>query len=382
MTDEQMKKVSNEALLMLNTRLNQIQTKINNIWSSATSDNFQEVYNQAMEEIDKIYGQIDTYNESSLKLEQYNKNKTRIKELQDLIANERAHPSKEVKYTYIDENGKEQTGTKYEVDTDKINGWQTEINSLEADNATLKTEIESLLAKILPTNLQPKNNSDIAHRGYHPGGIWENSRDAFIAAGEKGFWGAEADVLYDSKGNIVVSHGTKDINSKTITIEEYLDVCKEYGMTAIIDLKYDSDRNSEKYKSLGPTVAAIIEEKGMTDSCVIQTNHDNDIPNIRESSKDVRIWLLGYNEVTDTQIKTALDNNVECINFNDRNKTMTEDNIEKITASGIDACVWNVWSEDRKETIIGQGAKYVMSDEALGTTPYQEGDEDFNGIAN
>ena len=81
MTDEQMKKVSNEALLMLNTRLNQIQTKINNIWSSATSDNFQEVYNQAMEEIDKIYGQIDTYNESSLKLEQYNKNKTRIKEL-------------------------------------------------------------------------------------------------------------------------------------------------------------------------------------------------------------------------------------------------------------------------------------------------------------
>ena len=101
-------------------------------------------------------------------------------------------------------------------------------------------------------NTQPKNNTLIAHRGYHPGGIWENSREAFIAAGESGFWGAEADVVYDSNGNLVVSHGTEHINSKTISIDEYLDICKEYGMTAIIDLKYDSNTNSEAYKSLGP----------------------------------------------------------------------------------------------------------------------------------
>ena len=153
-------------------------------------------------------------------------------------------------------------------------------------------------------------------------------------------------------------------------------------MTAIIDLKYDSNKESDAYKNLGPSVVKIIEEKGMLDSCVIQTNHDNDVPNIRAQSEDVRIWYLGYDVVTDQQINLSLENNVECINFNDRNETMTEDNIEKINNAGIDACVWNVWSESKKEQYKQYGAKYIMSDEALGTTPYQEGEEDFNQIVN
>ena len=59
----------------------------------------------------------------------------------------------------------------------------------------LKNEILDLLATIIPNNLQPKNNHDIAHRGSKFNGeandykIKDNSLEAFINAGENGFWG-------------------------------------------------------------------------------------------------------------------------------------------------------------------------------------------------
>ena len=268
------------------------------------------------------------------------------------------------------------------VDGDDIDGVfnpDTDVPVVEVeDGGNDLNPVTNLSIDPASSNLKPKNNTLIAHRGYHPGGIWENSKDAFIAAGEKGFWGAEADVLYDKNGNLVVSHGIKEINSKTISIEEYLDVCNEYGMTAIIDLKYDYNKESDAYKTLGPSVVKILEEKGMLGSSVIQTDHLDDISNIRASSEDARIWLLGVNDITDNQINIALRNNVECINFNDKNKGITNRNISKINEAGLDTCVWNVWDESIKDTYLEEGATYVMSDKALDVSPYQEGEFDFN----
>ena len=56
--------------------------------------------------------------------------------------------------------------------------------------------------------------------------------------------------------------------------------------------------------------------------------------------------------------------------------------IQKLTANGTDVCVWNVFSEETKNRKLSYGAKYVMSDNVLGITPYQEGEKDYNGIAN
>lgn len=224
-------------------------------------------------------------------------------------------------------------------------------------------------------NLLPKNNSDIAHRGYHPGGIYENSLEAFIAAGEAGFWGAEADVRFDANGNLVCSHNTVKNGENPTTFEEYLDVCKQYGMTAIIDLKY-ANGVGKVDENLSPAIIKMIEEKGMLDSCVIQTNNFKDIPYIRSQSDDVRIWLLGHNSVTDENIDLAIANDVECINFN--NSENNSYRIKKVTDAGIDACVWNVQTEGGKQSCLNAGATYVMSDNSLGITPYQEGDVDFN----
>lgn len=225
-------------------------------------------------------------------------------------------------------------------------------------------------------NLQPKNNSDIAHRGYSPGGVWENSAEAFRLAGENGFWGCETDVRFDADGNLICSHNAPKSSENLTSFSEYLDICKEYGMTAVIDLKYA--KGAAAFDSdLSPAVIQTIKDKGMLDSCVIQTNNPYDVPYIRENSSDARIWYL-TDLTNDSTLNLAKENDVECVNIqNGRNNTH---GYQKLTDNGIDVCVWNVWGESSKKTLLDNGVKYVMSDNVLGITPYQEGEVDFNAI--
>ena len=385
MTDEQIQYVSNQALYVLNSRLTTIKTNISSIWSSTTSENFDEVYKASIDAINEVYDQIGIYNQASAKLEEYNKNKESIKKLQELIANEQANPSKAVSSTYTDEKGVVHQTTKYVVDTDKINAWQSQINELEAANLVLKTDISDLLTQIIPNNLQPKNNHDIAHRGSKFDGernnykILDNSLEAFINAGENGFWGAEADVIQDANGNLVCSHNKVKNGENPISFEEYLDVCKEYGMTAIIDMKYSSSWSKEGEDAYVNQILDVIEEKGMMDSCVIQTNNHNDIVNVRSNSDEARIWYLTDN-VSAKNIEFMKENNVECVNT--QNGENAASRVQTLTANGIDSCVWAVFTQENKDRLISKGATYIMSDNVLGITPYEEGDEDYNNIVN
>ena len=240
-----------------------------------------------------------------------------------------------------------------------------------SDTSLFDNPIDDLTSK----NVQPKNNTLIAHRGYHPGGIWENSADAFIAAGESGFWGAEADILFDADGNLVVSHNFDDINSETITMDEYLDICAEYGMTAIIDLKY-ANGTEVLDTELSKAVLKALDEKGMTDMSVLQTNNAKDVAYIRENSEDARIWYL-KDAISDSDMQLIQENDVECVNI----KSNSDKNlyrIKNLTENGVDVCVWNVQSEEYKNALINNGATYVMTDYGFDVSPYQEGDKNYN----
>ena len=235
--------------------------------------------------------------------------------------------------------------------------------------------------KSSPTYLKPKNNSDISHRGYTHGDnkyYYENSVGAFTLAGEKGFWGCETDVRLDDNGVLVCKHN-KDAGGRTPpAFEEYLDVCKEYGMTAIIDLKY----NTTSEPKLAEGIIKTIEEKGMLDNCILQTNNHNDIPHIRELSEDARIWYLADTpDLMDTFITPY---NVEGVNIcayaADFGTTLQS--IKTFVNNGIDVCVWGVTTESSKQKYLDAGASHVMSDYVLGITPYQEGEFDYNGIEN
>lgn len=393
-----------------NTRLTNIKSEIFNVWTGTAASSHLSQYNNILSSINIVINQVELFNVAVDKLEIYKANKERIEELENLISREESHPSKKSTETGT-LFGRIFRRTVYVVDQSKINDWQSEINTLTKQNQLLRSEINTIIncingvengtigdignititdadgnditAKLNQSlsahaNLLPKNNSDIAHRGYRPGDIYDNTAEGFIMAGKKGFWGCEADIRFDSNGNLVCSHNTVTNGQNPTSFSEYLDICKEYGMTAIIDLKYEGGVG-KRDAYLSPAVIDTINQKGMINSCVIQTNNTVDIPQIRQKSSDARIWYLTDN-VSDKTIQIINDNNVECVNIkcgdNDHSK------IKTLTANGTDVCVWNVYSEDSKNKRLNYGAKYVMSDNVLGITPYQEGEKDFNGIAN
>lgn len=392
------------------TSLNSLKSEISGIWKGNASNSYASQYEGVLTFLTQVTNQIELFNVAVDKLEIYKANKMKIEELESQIANERAHPSKKSSET-VTILGITYHRTVYVVDEEKISAWQAEINELTAKNEVLRNEINAIISSITGVdngtigdissltitdvngnditdkinqslnaidNLLPKNNSDISHRGYRVGGMHDNTAESYRLAGEKGFWGCEADIRFDGNGNLVCSHNTVQPNQNPTSFSEYLDICKEYGMTAIIDLKYEKGVGpADPY--LSPAVIKTIEEKGMINSCIIQTNNPTDIPYIRQTSSDARIWYL-TDVISEKNIQIINDNRVECVNI----KAGDNDNykIQKLTENGTDVCVWNVFSEDSKNKRLQYGAKYVMSDNVLGITPYQEGEKDFNGIAN
>lgn len=392
------------------TSLNSLKSEISGIWKGNASNSYASQYEGVLTSLTQVTNQIELFNVAVDKLEIYKANKMKIEELESQIANERAHPSKKSSET-VTILGITYHRTVYVVDEEKISAWQAEINELTAKNEVLRNEINAIISSITGVdngtigdissltitdvngnditdkinqslnaidNLLPKNNSDISHRGYRVGGMHDNTAESYRLAGEKGFWGCEADIRFDGNGNLVCSHNTVQSNQNPTSFSEYLDICKEYGMTAIIDLKYEKGVGpADPY--LSPAVIKTIEEKGMINSCIIQTNNPTDIPYIRQTSSDARIWYL-TDVISEKNIQIINDNRVECVNI----KAGDNDNykIQKLTENGTDVCVWNVFSEDAKNKRLQYGAKYVMSDNVLGITPYQEGEKDFNGIAN
>lgn len=393
-----------------NKGLTSLKSEIAGIWSGSAANSYSSQYNTILDSLTQVTNQIEIFNVAVDKLEIYKMNKQRIEELEGLIANEKAHPSKRTTET-VKTLGVTHTKVVYVVDEAKITAWQSEINELTEKNLVLRNEINAIIASITgvtqgniidagsltvtdtqgnditekinqslnaTNNLLPKNNSDISHRGYRTGGMRDNSLESYRQAGEKGFWGLEADVRFDSNGNLVCSHNAVQNGQNPPTFSDYLDICKEYGMTAIIDLKYEKGVGpADPY--LSPEVIKTIQEKGMMNSCVIQTNNPTDIPYIRQTASDARIWYL-TDVISDKNIQLINENNVECVNIQAGDNNGYQ--IQKLTANGTDVCVWNVFSETSKNQKLKYGAKYVMSDNVLGITPYQEGEEDFNNIAN
>ena len=103
----------------------------------------------------------------------------------------------------------------------------------------------------------------IAHRGLRTGTL-ENTAEAFAQAGETGFWGCECDILetkhQDGEFELVISHDetfervfgvdkkvsemTADeirnypgLKGKVCFFDEYLDICWQYGMVPVVELK-------------------------------------------------------------------------------------------------------------------------------------------------
>ena len=205
----------------------------------------------------------------------------------------------------------------------------------------------------------------IAHRGYSavaPG----NTLPAYIAAGKSDFWGAECDIRRTKDGVWILIHnetvddmtdGTGKVSemtwdeisgltvdsgnnlesypgTKIATLQEYLDVCKEYGLHPVIEIK---ESVGVEYMDELAEILSAREDKGMF---VIISFGREICVRMKELIPEIPVYyLIGYENVSQEDIDFAVNNHLDGM---DIHVFLPDDYIKAIIDSGLDIFVWTI----------------------------------------
>lgn len=160
----------------------------------------------------------------------------------------------------------------------------------------------------------------IGHRGSYTGVM--NTVEAYTNGVEMyGYQGLECDVRVTLDGYYVISHdettnavgGNLTVAEATLaqlqaenytqtrggvtytghicTVAEYLDICKNYDVIPVIELKWTTGINNNDMSKF-PGLAALIEEKGLTDKAVILTSMRNSLEYVRTNYPSLKCQFL------------------------------------------------------------------------------------------
>ncbi len=235
------------------------------------------------------------------------------------------------------------------------------------------------------TDLEDKDIKLIAHRGFRAVAP-ENALPAYVKAGEAGFWGAECDIYRTKDGHWVLHHDPvtyrlmnksknpekctldelkkltyvkghnidKYPNLTITTLDEFYEMCKKYGMQAIIEIKYD---RSADYMYELPEFA----KKYNVPTTYIAFEFEN-LVNLRKVT-DAPLFYLVY-DIKNSQIKRAKTLENCGISFDGNDKKNLKNNcrmIRKVREAGLDTATWAVDDLDIVRQIVDTGTKYITT---------------------
>ena len=224
----------------------------------------------------------------------------------------------------------------------------------------------------------------VAHRGFRAVAP-ENTLPAYEEAGKAGYWGAECDTYRTRDGVWVVHHDPMTyrvmdrnyivelstlnklygatMNSghnvdkypylKICTLEEYIKKCAEYNMHAVIELKYN--RNRQHY---GEIIDLL--KKYNVDASFIAFDYE-DIVEIRKIS-DYMVFLL-VDDIKDEDIAKAKTVENSGISF-DCNHEKNRDGvmIKKARDAGLHTACWSAKDLETVKLMYKYGVEYITTD--------------------
>ena len=225
-----------------------------------------------------------------------------------------------------------------------------------------------------------------AHRGYSSVAP-ENTLPAFRLAGEYGFWGAECDISPTSDGVWVIMHddtvdrmtdGTGKVSeltyaqiqsltidagnnveqypdTKVPTLTEYLDVCDEFRMHPVIEIK--SGAKTEDMASL----AALLSAREEKDMFVIITFEAPLAARIKTLMPETPVYLLigGTTEEAFLDgILFCLDNHLDGIDFAG---VWGEDIVKRVQSFGLKTMVWTIDDVQTAERYYQMGVRDITT---------------------
>lgn len=227
-----------------------------------------------------------------------------------------------------------------------------------------------------------KNTLVIAHRGLS-GLEKENTNSAFVAAGNRSYYGIETDIHKTKDGYFVINHdgdfkrvAGEEIVIENSTLEEiqnivlydvdnqknrfdlrpttlqnYLAICKKYEKHSIIELKSDfTDEDIAK-------IIEIAEQyEQLENTTFISFNYEN-LLRVRKilpnQSAQYLIWKLTDEEIA-RLVKDQIDADVWCIE-------LTEEQIKKAHDAGLKVNCWTVNEKENGEKFASWGIDFITS---------------------
>ena len=224
----------------------------------------------------------------------------------------------------------------------------------------------------------------VAHRGMRSVAP-ENTTASFAEAGKHGYWGAECDIYRTKDGVWIISHDSHtyrmmdksafiekktyeelmDMNVdngvnidkyedlKICSLEEYLDICKKYNMTPVIELK---GKNNTEYYSEIVELANQFEVNP-----VYISFHIENLQTMCQLTQCKMYYLVQKISEDDIQDAKSIEN---CgIDFNgNKDKNFKSDIIKKCQDAGLELGAWTINEEDALQKLEQYGITLITTD--------------------
>ena len=233
----------------------------------------------------------------------------------------------------------------------------------------------------------------------HRGSQWgvENTRAAFINGANAGAWGLECDIRVDADGTFFISHDASykrlggpetqiaDMSTASIlatpltqkrhgityagtpcTLGEFLDICKEYDVVPVIEVKVCTSihsntkaENEPMFEGI-PALVNLIDQKGLTDKAVIISFMPGVVDFIHRHYPGLKVQVLAGDE--DGTIMEWVE---WCKQYNMDldvvHTIITKEAVDAMHAAGLKVNVWTVDKIEDFERVKALGVDYITT---------------------
>lgn len=229
--------------------------------------------------------------------------------------------------------------------------------------------------------INKKNCKMIAHRGLS-GIEVENTKEAFIAAGNRSYYGIETDISVTKDNKFVIFHDPDlkrlgnldkkvtemsleeilsinlihnnnytDSKNHALSYEDFLKIVERYDISPIVELKYGFSLESLKY-----IIEALKKHNIYDKSTIISFSYDY-LKTIRAFDKTIKLQLLlgKFKDVSIDELK-KLNISVD-INYQGLSKEL----VDELHENGLEVNVWTVDNKDLALEYIEMGVDYITT---------------------
>lgn len=236
--------------------------------------------------------------------------------------------------------------------------------------------------KMETLKIEKKKTLFIAHRGLS-GIERENTASAFVAAGNRSYWGMETDVHRTADGRYILIHDDEtgrvagvnipvegstfaDLRALRLcdlegnprgdlmlpTPEEYFGICKRYRKKAVFELKNRFER-----AQIGEIVSAVRDCGMLPDTVFISFSYKN-MTDLRALLPTQPAQYLCYGEIDENLVAKLKDQNLDIDTRHDR---LNEASVALLHENGITVNCWTVNDPARGRELVDLGVDMITT---------------------